>query len=435
MRKSIIENIKSIVLGILIILSIYLYMIVFFQNPIESYFGFISTSFLNQDDNKNLTDISIITTINPRKVIYIENKSLLKVVFSNDDLYKSIINGFIDEIKRNILTNNYKIDDYYADFKKDDAQKYINFEYSYFLNIHLFSQTLFNKDIFKNMMPFFFDKVYIYKSDGSLKICFMNSTIQKAVVISINDGASWIADIMDKIDSQNSNIFSYASSLGWSDLAPEDALIPIKLSNLRLYEVKVKASESKKNILIKRLFGDTLFTRTSIDSSGNSIITDERKELVLKRDGSYQFTILDKLPENKMDIRKAILFYLANFYFGDEVYINSIYQFNNETEIIMNLKIDGIDAEVFSNKEFVRIVLNDGYLTKIEGILLDIEKGRRTYIDIDGVSAIDKLKETNGNIYMHRIDLKYILSNNLNSYPLWEIKTKNGVIYIDAINN
>lgn len=424
------EHFKSIMLGILVILSIYLYYKVYFQSPIGEYLKSFEER-LNNTDEEDIIKNAQIILVKPDEVFLNISKNISVAILSNQKEYEKLMTSFIDALKEGILKNDYQLQKSVVNLDQFKTGPTFMLNYSYFVDFKTLIYELTKKRIGLNWGSFTFDKVFI-KETTRTEVYFYNSASKKGIVLllkkkNFNDIASYVMD-------RGKLIYSWSDSLGFTKIVEENTLIPIELSNIEFSEIKQRDNEQKKEAIIRRIFPDTILTRKNILKNGDIIITDERRWLLLKSDGEYIFRFTnDTFADTFESIKDAISFYLKVFYSNEDVRICRIEKENSQIKICLINRIDGIDVLPENSDYSSYIQINGSKLKEIRGNISEIISIRNARIKVDGMMAIDTIKERKGDIFIKGISLRYVLKNGASSYPYWQVITDSGTVYIETI--
>jgi len=424
------ENVKSILLGILVILSIYLYYNVYFQSPISEYITRFEQRFTKQDEDqiKNIADMILIKP--DRMYLNISNRVSFAIM-SDQKEYKDLLNSFIKAIKKGLLQDNLELKKEYLPIKRFKEGPVFMLEYSYHLNLDDFVFELVKKKDATVDNDFTFDKIFI-KEDKGAHIYFYNSEKSSCYFLDTNNAG--FKEIATDIMQSAQLIYSWSDSLGFSQIVKDDALIPVELSNINFSQIKQKDDEQKKEAVVRRIFPDTILTVKNILKDGSLVITDERRWLMIKPDGEYIFRFTDfHFADNIDSLKQAIEFYLKTFYSSEDVRILKIEKQGEMFRLYLINRIDGIDVLPENLDSNAIIEVEKNRLKEVRGYLTNIFTIRNAKIKVDGMTAIDTIKERKGDIFIKDIGLKYILKNGSSSYPYWEIITQSGTVYIETI--
>lgn len=279
---------------------------------------------------------------------------------------------------------------------------------------------------------FEFDKIFIKEDSNATIVYFFNS--QKQIAILQKFDQFGFLPLERVIEKNLSIIYSWADGLGFTEIAKNDVLIPIEFSDIQFSEIKIKDSSFKKEWIVRRLFPDTILTRKNILKDGDIAITDERKMLVFKNDRGFEFEYTEKTFGDRVDsVCDTLMFYLKTFYTDEDLRVFSL---KTEKEgnftIKLGLRTSGIDIASSDEEYCVEIEVKSGRIYRISGYIFDIIKVRTSQIKVEGIAAIDTLKERKGDIFIEDIDIEYVLGG-ASSYPYWKIKTQNGVAFVETI--
>lgn len=425
------ETIKTIVLGILVILSIYLYY--------KVYFNYNLNDFVNVLDirNNKFSDAELLEKVHfvfatPKDMYLNVSKNVVIGVLSTQKEYSEIISRFINKFKENVVKGNYNLS--FKKIKIDEfkSSKALFFDYGYFIDFHTFVYELTKRNILPSKSNFEFDRIFIKELNSNTEIYFFNSDTQEAAVVKCPQMG--FSQVEERVEKNTHLIFSWSDGLGFTELVSKDSLIPVEFSDVKFSEIKIRESDYKKEVIIRRLFPDTILTKKNVLKTGEIMITDERRELVIKPDGSYVFRFTKDIFCDKIEsITEALESYIKNFYTGEDIRICKIENIEkNTTRIYLVARINGIDVIPSDSEYCSYIEISDGRLKKISGHIFDILSVRTAQIKVNGIVAIDTIKERKGDIFIRNISLKYITSGST-SYPYWQIDTDNGTVYVETI--
>lgn len=420
------ERIKTIVLGMLIILSIYLYFVVFIQKPVD-YLNYLRNFLQSQDSKAASFNINFMAV--PEYIILTGDNKVSLLILSNSANFNRVVNFAVKNLKKALLVDKFS---FYTKVISDDivTQEGIKLSYPSLISLKEYIVDLCGK--YEGQDDFKFNTIIINNSKSKLIFYFVNTKLSYCYSLEAYMDIEYSKILELKDSEQNRLLLSYSKDLGWEDLAYKSVSIPIEFENLSVSEVKPTISERKRLEITKKLFPDSLFTKTIINKDGEIVVTDERKTLSFKNDGSFKF-VFEKDAPKQTTINEVFNFYKQNFNFGEDVYILSEQRDKDITNILIGLKIDGIPVELYTSKYWAKIILDSNGIKEIEGYYLELEKSRKASIKIDGISAIDTIKEIKKDIFIENINLKYIIQKNKGLYPYWEIKTDSGTVYFETI--
>ncbi|ABP68129.1 hypothetical protein Csac_2556 [Caldicellulosiruptor saccharolyticus DSM 8903] len=424
------EAIKSIVLGILVILSIYLYYRVYFNYDLDDFAKALDVR-ENRLSEDELLEIVHIILATPKDMYLNISKNVVIGVLSTQKEYFDVVSKFVSNLKENIVKKNYSLK--FKKMKIDEfkSSKSIFFNYGYFIDFHMFVYELSRRNILPSKKTFEFDKVFIKESNSSTEVYFFNSNTEEAAILTCPKYG--FSQFENRIEQSSYLVFSWSDGLGFTELVSKDSLIPVEFSNIQFSEVKIKESDYKKELIIRRLFPDTILTKRNVLKSGEIVITDERREFVIKSDGSYIFRFTKDIFCDKIEsITEALMNYMKNFYTNEDIRVYKIENSKNTTKIYLITRVDGIDLMPSDNEYCSYIEISNGRLKKISGHLFDAMSVRTAKIKVSGIAAIDTIKERKGDIFIRNISLRYIATGNT-SYPYWQIDTDNGTVYVETI--
>jgi regulatory protein YycH of two-component signal transduction system YycFG len=431
MRKSKTEAIKSIVLSILVILSIYLYYKIYFDYKVEDIVKTVDI-FQKQQSEQQLLKKAREILVSPKEMYLNISKNVAVRVLSNQAQYSQVVSKFIEGIEKSLVKKEFEISfkSISADFFK--VKKVLILSYGYPINFSTFVYELTKRSIAEVPKGFDFDRIFIEENATSTLLYFFNSQKQRAVVMKFSQFG--FMPLEDLIEKDLKLVYSWSDSLGFTEIANKDILIPVEFSDVQFSEIKTRESSYKKEVTIRRLFPDTILTRKNILKNGDVVITDERRTLQIKNDGSFVFEYSESAFGEKVDsISDALMYYLKTFYTDEDFRVCKIeVQKEGNFKIYLILRANGIDVVAGDEGFCVEIEVKGGRLQKISGHLFDILKVRTSQIKVDGIAAIDTIKERKGDIFIEEIDLEYI-SGGASSYPYWKIKTRSGVVYVETI--
>ncbi|WPX08910.1 hypothetical protein [Anaerocellum danielii] len=431
MRKSRIEVIKSIVLSILVILSIYLYYKVYFDYKIEDIVKAVDI-YKNSQSEQELLKMAREILASPKEMYLNISKNIAVRILSNQAQYSQVVSEFIEGIEKSLVKKEFEISSRDISINFFKQKRVLILSYGYQIDFNTFVYELTKRNIGNAAQGFEFDKIFIEEYGKNTILYFFNSQKQRAVVMRFSQFG--FMPLEDSIEKDLKLVYSWSDSLGFTEIANKDILIPVEFSDVQFSELKTRESSYKKEVTIHRLFPDTILTRKNILKNGDVVITDERKTLQLRNDGSFVFEYTENVFGEKIDsICDALIFYLKTFYTDEDLRVCKLeVQKEGNFKIYLILRANGIDM-VTGDEEFcVRIEVKGGKLQKISGHLFDILKVRTSQIKVDGIAAIDTIKERKGDIFIDEIDLEYI-SGGVSSYPYWKIKTQSGVVYVETI--
>ncbi|WAM31512.1 hypothetical protein [Caldicellulosiruptor naganoensis] len=424
------EVIKSIVLGILVILSIYLYYKVYFNYDLEDFANVLNIS-ENRLSEGELLEKAHIILATPKDMYLNVSKNVVIGVLSTQKEYFDVVSKFVSKVKESIVKKSYSLNFKKKKIDEFKSSKVLFFNYGYFIDFYTFVYELTKRSILPAKKDFKFDKVFIKESNLNTEIYFFNSKTEKAVVLQCPKYG--FSQLEDRIEQSSYLIFSWSDGLGFTELVSKDTLIPVEFSNVQFSEVKIKESDYKKDLIIRRLFPDTILTKKNVLKSGEIMITDERREFVIKPDGSYIFKFTKDIFCDKIEsITEALMNYMRNFYTNEDVRVRKIENTQSNIKIYLISRIDGVDLLPQDGDWCVYIEISNGKLKKIAGHIFDAVAVRTSKIRVDGITAIDTIKERKGDIFIRDLNLKYVASEKP-SYPYWEVSTDSGTVYVEAI--
>ncbi|ADQ05815.1 conserved hypothetical protein [Caldicellulosiruptor hydrothermalis 108] len=431
MRKSKVEVIKSIVLSILVILSIYLYYKVYFDYKVEDIVKAVDIYQNSQSDQELLKKARKILA-SPKEMYLNISKNVAVRILSNQAQYSQVVLKFIEGIEKSLVKKEFEISlrNISANFFKQ--KRVLILSYGYQIDFNTFVYELTKRNIGNAAQGFEFNRIFIEENGTGTVLYFFNSQKQRAVVMRFSQFG--FMPLEDSIEKDLKLVYSWSDSLGFTEIANKDILIPVEFSDVQFSEIKTRESSYKKELIVRRLFPDTILTRKNILKNGDVVITDERRTLQLKNDGRFVFEYSESVFGEKVDsISDALMFYLKTFYTEEDLRICKVeLQKEGDFKVYLTTRANGIDV-VAGDEEFcAKIEVQGGRLQEISGHLFDILKVRTSQIKVDGIAAIDTIKERKGDIFIEEIDLEYI-SGGASSYPYWKIKTQSGVVYVETI--
>lgn len=425
------EAIKSIVLSILVILSIYLYYKIYFDYKVDDIIK-VAFAYRSKQSDQQLLKKAKEVLVSPKEMYLNISKNVAVRVLSNQDEYLQAVSKFIEGIEKAFVKKEFEISikNIPVDFFK--SKKLLIFRYDYPINFSTFLYELTKRNILEDVKDFEFDRIFIEENTTFTLIYFFNSQKQVAAVTKFNQFG--FLPIEKLIEKNLSLVYSWSDGLGFTEIASKDVLIPVEFSDVQFSEIKTRESSFKKEIAIRRLFPDTILTRKNILKNGDVVITDERKTLELKSGGGFVFEYTEKFFGDRVDsICDALMFYLKTFYTDEDLRVYKVeVQKDGNFMIYLAQKENGIDIAFSDERYYTEIKVKDGKLYRISGYLFDILKVRTSQIKVDGIAAIDTIKERKGDIFIENIEIEYI-SGGASSYPYWKIKTQSGVVYVETI--
>jgi len=249
------EAIKSIVLGILVILSIYLYYRVYFNYDLDDFAKALDVR-ENRLSEDELLEIVHIILATPKDMYLNISKNVVIGVLSTQKEYFDVVSKFVSNLKENIVKKNYSLK--FKKMKIDEfkSSKSIFFNYGYFIDFHMFVYELSRRNILPSKKTFEFDKVFIKESNSSTEVYFFNSNTEEAAILTCPKYG--FSQFENRIEQSSYLVFSWSDGLGFTELVSKDSLIPVEFSNIQFSEVKIKESDYKKELIIRRLFPDTI---------------------------------------------------------------------------------------------------------------------------------------------------------------------------------
>lgn len=431
MRKSKVEVVKSIVLSILVILSIYLYYKVYFDYKVEDIVKAVDIYQNSQSDQELLKKARGIL-VSPKELYLNISKNVAVRILSNQAQYSQVVSKFIEGIEKSLVKKEFEISlrNISVNFFKE--KKLLILNYGYPIDFNTFVYELTKRNIAEVSKGFEFDRIFIEENGSGTRLYFFNSQKQIAAVMRFSSVG--FMPLEDSIEKDLKLVYSWSDSLGFTEIANKDILIPVEFSDVQFSEIKTRESSYKKELIVRRLFPDTILTRKNILKNGDVVITDERRTLQIKNDGSFVFEYSKDAFGEKVDsVSDALMYYLKTFYTYEDLRVCKVeVQKEGDFKIYLITRANGIDVVAGDEGFCVEIEVKGGRLQKISGHLFDILKVRTSQIKVDGIAAIDTIKERKGDIFIEEIDLEYI-SGGASSYPYWKIKTRSGVVYVETI--
>ncbi|WAM33820.1 hypothetical protein [Caldicellulosiruptor morganii] len=430
MEKNKKEAVKSIVLGILVILSIYLYYKVYFNYDLKDFAIALNGSYsrLSEDDLIAKAHIVLAT---PENMYLNISKNVVIGILSTQKEYFDVLSKFVKKIKEVVVKKNYSLKFMKVKIDYFKSNRGLIFDYGYFIDFNTFVYELTKRNVLPSRKDFRFDRVFIKENGSDTEVYFFSSIAEEAAVMSF--GGDAFSQLEDRIEQKPSFVFSWSDGLGFTDLVSKDALIPVEFSNVQFSEIRIKESDYKKDLIIRRLFPDTILTKKNVFKNGEIVITDERREFVIKPDGGYIFRFTKDIFCDRIEsITEALIGYMKNFYTNEDIRICKIENTRDATRIYLISRSGGIDILPQDGNWCVYIEISGGKLKKVEGHIFDVVAVRTSRIKVDGMSAIDTIKERKGDIFIKDLSLRYIAGEKP-SYPYWEISTDSGTVYVETI--
>ncbi|ADQ44981.1 hypothetical protein Calkro_0065 [Caldicellulosiruptor kronotskyensis 2002] len=425
------EFLKSIVLSILVILSIYLYYKIYFDYKTEDIIK-LALAYKKEQSQQQLLKKAKEILVSPKEMYLNISKNITLRILSNQNEYLKVVSKFIEGIERGFVKREVEVSTKNLNIDFFKSGRYLIFCYDYPVNLNVFLYELTRRTTDKIPKGFEFDKIFIKEDSNATIVYFFNS--QKQVAILQKFDQFGFLPLERVIEKNLSIIYSWADGLGFTEIAKNDVLIPIEFSDVQFSEIKIKDSSFKKEWIVRRLFPDTILTRKNILKDGDIAITDERKMLVFKNDRGFEFEYTEKAFGDRVDsVCDTLMFYLKTFYTDEDLRVFSL---KTEKEgnftIKLGLRTSGIDIASSDEEYCVEIEVKSGRIYRISGYIFDIIKVRTSQIKVEGIAAIDTLKERKGDIFIEDIDIEYVLGG-ASSYPYWKIKTQNGVAFVETI--
>ncbi|BCS80089.1 two-component system activity regulator YycH [Anaerocellum diazotrophicum] len=431
MRKSKVEVIKSIVLSILVILSIYLYYKVYFDYKVEDIVKAVDIYQNSQSDQELLKRARKILA-SPKEMYLNISKNVAVRVLSNQEQYSQVVLKLVEGIEKLLIKKEFEISLKNISTNFFKQKRVLILDFGYKINFNIFLYELAKRNIGRETQGFEFNMIFIEENDKNTILYFFNSQKQSSVVMKFPQFG--FMPLEDSIEKELKLVYSWSDSLGFTEIANKDILIPVEFSDVQFSEIKTSESSYKKDLIVRRLFPDTILTRKNILKNGDMVITDERRTLQLKNDGRFVFEYSESVFGEKVDsISDALMFFLRTFYTGEDLRICKV-EFKNDGDfkVYLMTRANGIDV-VAGDEEFcAKIEVRGGRLQEISGYLFDMLRVRTSQIKVDGIAAIDTIKERKGDIFIEEIDLEYI-SGGASLYPYWKINTQSGVVYVETI--
>uniref|UniRef100_A0A7C5Z9K3 Regulatory protein YycH domain-containing protein n=1 Tax=Caldicellulosiruptor owensensis TaxID=55205 RepID=A0A7C5Z9K3_9FIRM len=430
MRKSKVEVVKSIVLSILVILSIYLYYKVYFDYRVEDIVKAIDI-YQNSQSDQQLLKKSRKILVSPKEMYLNISKNVAVRILSNQSQYSQVVSKFIEGMEKSLVKKEFEISQRNISANFFKQRRVLILSYGYEIDFNTFVYELTKRNIGNLVQDFKFDKIFIEENSKGTVLYFFNSKEQRAAILRFSPFG--FLPLENLIEKDLKLVYSWSDSLGFTEIANKDILIPVEFSDVHFSEINTRESSYKKELIIRRLFPDTILTRRNILQNGDVIITDERRTLKLKNDGSFVFEYSENGFGERVDsISDALMFYLKTFYTEEDLRICKLeLQKEGDFKIYLMTRANGIDVVAGEGEFCAKIEVQGGRLQKISGYLFDILKVRTSQINVDGIVAIDTIKERKGDIFIEEIDLEYI-SGGASSYPYWKIKTQSGVVYVET---
>jgi len=431
MRKSKVEVIKSIVLSILVILSIYLYYKVYFDYNVEDIVKAIDIYQNSQSDQQLLKKAREILA-SPKEMYLNISKNVVVRILSNQSQYSQVVSKFIEGIEKSLVKKEFEISQKNISANFFKQRRVLILSYGYEIDFITFVYELTKRNIGNLVQGFKFDRIFIEENGKGTVLYFFNSQEQRAAILRFSPFG--FLPLENLIEKDLKLVYSWSDSLGFTEIANKDILIPVEFSDVQFSEIKTRESSYKKELIVRRLFPDTILTRKNILKNGDVVITDERRTLKLKNDGGFVFEYSESAFGEKVDsISDALMFYLKTFYAEEDLRVCRLeFKKEDDFEIYLMTRANGIDVVAGDGEFCAKIEVQGGRLQEISGDLFDILKVRTSQIKVDGIAAIDAIKERKGDIFIEEIDLEYI-SGGASSYPYWKIKTQSGIVYVETI--
>lgn len=181
MRYSKKEFLKSIVLSILVILSIYLYYKIYFDYKTEDIVK-LALAYKEEQSQQQLLKKAKEILVSPKEMYLNISKNIALRILSNQNEYLQVVSKFIEGIERGFVKREVEVSTKNLNIDFFKSGRYLIFCYDYPVNLNVFLYELTRRTTDKIPKGFEFDKIFIKEDSNATIVYFFNSQKQIAIL-------------------------------------------------------------------------------------------------------------------------------------------------------------------------------------------------------------------------------------------------------------